>query len=675
LLLRLSEGLLFDYGLSQEEARRQFLKNPNDDSYYETIQNASILTACGGDIIVNAAEIRAERELRKKRNALLLALGEKFPYGSPESFFAAKGQVENSEIFREFIQAPKGAGLHLHLELAGNFTWLSEILVSQIWWDKLYTDINGSQWYMQPRDTANLFKASQILPRDANFLQKQIVVQAKDAWQSPDAWNVFFAIFERIENLFNYMPFLSLYLENLLIMFRDQGYQYLELKHSLGQKYDSKYNLSIAEELEIYQNLSDSILPFRLIITGDRHSSALQVLNTAQTQLPISSMVTAFDLVNEEDKGHSHVYHSNTSLAYASHKKKLILHGGETAFARDTNRVRVGATYDRDVYAPARNVMEALRLGAHRVGHNLAAGHDLLALRAYAASKTCAVVNPMSNSILRFQSDLRSHPGRLFCSAQAPFAISNDDNAALGTNPPTHDIFAIYISWGLDLAQLKAILMQSFTCATIPLNLAEFEARWQHWVSSITTFNDDDTVSVWTETDEHEFQRWSELHSTTFLHYCDQGVLIIPQMACRCFQGYTGPLCNQPITSYSHSTTHLFLLLVVVVVVVLGIFLFLFFSFQHSTRTLNKTTRSGSNPVITPTSSFASSSSSSSSFFRRFFLLQRQQDISYTTMASSSASSQSQRRSNNIVVSSSSNTTPSSHHLLQRQQQHDDGVV
>lgn len=548
--------VLVDY--DQEPSTAQTLFTSGDRTTYEALVNASLMLSCGGDEVMTPEEVRFEKHLRKMRNRMLLEL-EAFPYASPEAFFSHRTSIEGSALFGIFRRMPKGGSLHLHLSLAGNYTWVAETLVSS-WWDRLYVDPDTMAFWLSNRTA--LEPVSSFYDRDSRSLLALFQLPHIGSWQSTDAWDAFVRLHARIEHIFEYGPFLEAYIDSLLRLFQDDGYTYVELKQTLGGKYDDDGPWTITEELAMYDRIKRRApIAFELVVTGDRHRSAAELYDEAMTT--VDHDVLAYDVVNEEDRGHSHVEHFETFEALALAKIRLVLHSGETAFPRDTNRKRPLETYDADIYSPRRNVVAALQVGALRVGHNLASGRDVILARAYAASGTCTAVNPLSNAILRYQVDLRSHPAQTLCSANATLVISNDDNGALGTNPPTHDLLAAYISWGLDLAQLKAIFKYSLSpaCAVVhPTKLAslrdQFLIDWTAFVhrtsASLDDDDDDDSLDddslAWTPTDEAEHRRWADLHSAPLPQRCANGALVVPKFQCRCFTGYHGTHCEHPTT-------------------------------------------------------------------------------------------------------------------------------
>ncbi|KAJ8602525.1 hypothetical protein CTAYLR_001304 [Chrysophaeum taylorii] len=522
MFLLLVGAVLVEYDLPKARARF---------GVREAILNASQMLGCGVEL--SAREKALEKSLRIQRNELLLTPD--FPYGSPSAFYGAKERVEKSGLFGALHRMPKGAALHLHLELAGNYTWLAEVLVDK-YWENLYVNNNGSLNFRSGIPAKTMYPNA-----TARWLFDKITYTSHDdSWQSPRAWDQFDKSFGFIADLFDYLPMLEAWLANTLRMFSAAGYGSLELKYKYGGKYDDDGPVPVSREVEMYRELQNNILPFTVIAEIGRSQNQEKALEDAGSQLEFADVL---DLVDEEDKGHSYRYHRPTLEFAKSRGKVLVVHAGETSYAGATNRARPAPDpEDLDIYDTSLNVVEAVAAGAHRIGHGISAGHSHVVLQALAGSGTCVAVNPLSNLLLRFVPDLRSHSARQLCAHRVPFVISNDDNALFDTNPPTHDVVAAVVSWGLDLAQLKAILLASVSevCATTKIRQSDFEEAWDRWVETEPLVSSDDP-RVWSRGDELEWQRWADAKG----YDCENGVLVLPQGECRCFEGFDGRNCSR----------------------------------------------------------------------------------------------------------------------------------
>ena len=148
-----------------------------------------------------------------------------------------------------------------------------------------------------------------------------------------------------------------------------------------------------------------------------------------------------FDLVNEEDASLPLSAFAPMLLKVRRQypAMKLYIHGGESLSA--TNE----------------NLIDAYLLGAHRVGHglNLYRYPDLHAR--YAAREICLEVCPVSNQVLGYARDIRTHPATEYLKTGVPLALCSDDPAYMEKNTLTDDYFAAVVGWDLAVAELKQL--------------------------------------------------------------------------------------------------------------------------------------------------------------------------------------------------------------------------
>ncbi len=113
------------------------------------------------------------------------------------------------------------------------------------------------------------------------------------------------------------------------------------------------------------------------------------------------NFIRGFDLVGEEDAGHTLLYHSDSlieayNFSYNSNKSfRFDFHAGETNWPND-----VQPTQNGDNAATASNIYDAIVFKSHRIGHGLAyAKHP--ALLPYLKERDIAIeICPASNQIL-----------------------------------------------------------------------------------------------------------------------------------------------------------------------------------------------------------------------------------------------------------------------------------
>jgi len=63
--------------------------------------------------------------------------------------------------------------------------------------------------------------------------------------------------------------------------------------------------------------------------------------------------------------------------------------------------------------------------------------------------------------MLGYSPDIRQHPGLHFLRRGVPIVIGSDDPGTMGYDNITTDWYEIFMAWGLDLADLKTIAINS----------------------------------------------------------------------------------------------------------------------------------------------------------------------------------------------------------------------
>jgi adenosine deaminase len=80
---------------------------------------------------------------------------------------------------------------------------------------------------------------------------------------------------------------------------------------------------------------------------------------------------------------------------------------------------------------------------------------------------TCIECCPVSNFVLGYVLDLRCHPARRVLPAGLPVSISPDDPGFMGYEGVTLDYTYAFLSWDLDIADLKKLCLNSIQYGTL----------------------------------------------------------------------------------------------------------------------------------------------------------------------------------------------------------------
>jgi adenosine deaminase CECR1 len=122
-----------------------------------------------------------------------------------------------------------------------------------------------------------------------------------------------------------------------------------------------------------------------------------------------------------------------------------------------------GETHDRD----CQNLHDSILLGTKRIGH----GFQLFLfpyLQDLVKEKDiCIEVCPLSNMVLGYTKDLRTHPVSVMLSKGIQASISSDDPGLFGYEGVTLDYVYAAGAWMLDLRDLKKLSLNGIKYASI----------------------------------------------------------------------------------------------------------------------------------------------------------------------------------------------------------------
>ena len=102
----------------------------------------------------------------------------------------------------------------------------------------------------------------------------------------------------------------------------------------------------------------------------------------------------------------------------------------------------------------------------------------------------CIECCPVSNKILGYVHDLRTHPTRSLLSHGVKVSISCDDPGFFDVSGVTLDYLVAYLAWDLEIADLKQLCLNSIEFASVSqedkVKIREFfEMKWTIFLSYI----------------------------------------------------------------------------------------------------------------------------------------------------------------------------------------------
>lgn len=168
-----------------------------------------------------------------------------------------------------------------------------------------------------------------------------------------------------------------------------------------------------------------------------------------------TDMVIGFDMVNEEDFTPEidfflpQIYEAKAKAQAEGWEFKVYLHCGESN-ARSNNQL-----YD------------AILLDTKRIGHGFHLAYHPELQKIVKEKQMCIECCPVSNFLLGYVLDMRCHPARSFLHSGLPVSISPDDPGFMGYEGVTLDYVYAYLSWDLDIADLKKLCLNSIQYAAV----------------------------------------------------------------------------------------------------------------------------------------------------------------------------------------------------------------
>ena len=308
--------------------------------------------------------------------------------------------------------------------------------------------------------------------------------------ESHDIWKHFQHRFTLINDLGKYKKFFKEIMHEVLSKCAQQNIFVVELRHMFGMLFEvvdgEKKNISVEEELKLIQEVVDHIrkdvphFELKLITCG------LKIVGRPHIQKQIgfmlkgeqlSDLVTGFDLVNEED-------FTPPILDFINE----IMEGRQ----RDSKQkmpcfFHCGESHDRN----NQNIVEAIMTDSMRIGHGFQLFLHPYYQQLVREKDICIEACPVSNMLLGYVVDLRSHPVRFLLQKNLQVSISSDDPGFFGYDGVTMDYVLATLAWQLDLRDLKKLSLNGIKYASISeakkkhLTEEVFPKKWKEFIQLV----------------------------------------------------------------------------------------------------------------------------------------------------------------------------------------------
>ncbi|HKZ31358.1 MAG TPA: hypothetical protein VJ648_03270 [Vicinamibacteria bacterium] len=427
-------------------------------------------------LVLSPEEEAASRRLLALRRAEEARVGAYFPPAHSFLQGETKRLIDTSPLLGVMRRLPKGGILHLHGAAGGDFRWL---IAQATYRPDCYVFTGEGQ--SPVRGTLRLFAdppagdwrsvvALRDQAPDARAFDEELyqsITLGEQERGAPDIWEEFTNCFRRAWRLFDDPEVRAGHWRRMLDLLERENVQYVEFR---GWPADDAI---VADARRRGPDFAVKFIPVAGR-SGSRERAKGQLALTLAERERDPGLVAGFDLVEEEDESHSTLFFVEEILAARREAERrgfslpLFLHSGET------NR------------AESENLRDALLLGAPRIGHGLALARHPLLMEMVRERGVAVEVCPVSNQVLGYVPDLRSHPAVAYINAGIPVVISPDD-PGLTRHTFSHDYYEAFMAWELDLRELKQLAMNSLVYSAMDPEekqraLFVWRKRWAEFV-------------------------------------------------------------------------------------------------------------------------------------------------------------------------------------------------
>ncbi|MDW7690471.1 hypothetical protein R9C00_23070 [Flammeovirgaceae bacterium SG7u.111] len=488
---------------SQLAAQSVVLPKPTDKEQYIQLRNMLKATdsarAFDADVILSPTEQRVNQKLVALRKEMIA--GYKAQHFTPPAryFYQSQEYMLNTKLFGLLEKMPKGGIMHVHSSAMGDFHWIVDKAATQddcyvFWEENNEKYVKGQLQFFKKKDVPKGFESVKKLAKKHKGFKEELydllTFDERIDGDSVDIWLEFEHSFQRISGFTRYQPMFKAYHTDALKIMAADGAQHVEvreipigglydLNHEKGAYYTSDTIIRYWKDMEMEVQKEYPDFSLQIVYCFLRFMNNEQVLydleNAYRLRKQYPDFIAAYDLVAEEDAGHSTFHFLDTWMKIDSLNKvygtdmPLCLHDGESD------------------WESVDNLYDAFLLRSHRIGH----GFNLFkfsVLQDLARQNDVSIeISPLSNQILGYVRDLRIHPATYYMSQGIQISLSPDDPAIFGYRGITPDYWAAFIAWELDLKSLKKIARNALTYSNLPTDkkqaqLEVFEQKWQEWV-------------------------------------------------------------------------------------------------------------------------------------------------------------------------------------------------
>jgi adenosine deaminase CECR1 len=456
-------------------------------------------TSFENHLVLDSMESLLNVKLVKLRQHMNAGYKEKHFFPPARYFSQSKQHIEDTDLFKILRMMPKGGILHLHGAASGSAEWVVDQVTSDsnayVFWETPDGNfVKGQLNFYRPEEVPRGFvRGSELNKAISHFSDSLVSLLTFDESvnaDSVDIWGEFELAFQRIYGFVRYQPIFKNYFYHAFEQLVDDGIQHVELRGIFNELYDLQHPagyFNADSSIRYFQEAAQEIrqkepaFTLKIIYTGLRFRSKEDIedklVDAFKLRQRYPNFIAGFDLVAEEDQGHSTLYFLEDWMKMDSLQEiygvdmPLYLHDGESDW------VSVENTYD------------AVLLNSRRIGHGFNLFRFPNLIEEVKRKDICLEISPISNQVLGFIRDLRLHPGSTYLTRGVPCVISSDDPLIFDYQGLSYDFWEVFLAWELDLRKLKGLALNSLKYSALneqekEAALGHFNERWKNFVNT-----------------------------------------------------------------------------------------------------------------------------------------------------------------------------------------------
>ena len=440
-------------------------------------------------VVLTEEERQLDLRLAKWKAEAVSALGGRVP---GDLAFLTDERIWESTLYGFCEALPKGADLHVHGMTMLPFDELLAFVRSR---EELYIGTGEENRYRlfchaSPGEAAaDEMRVGDALERGVftreELLRQWTLLGGADA---QNIWDWFEGLFGRQGALAATQDLVEAYYVEAFRYYCRSGILHVEVRTELAGSPETAAAGAQAV-LRALDRVREEVPDFRVNVIGtglkalerdmDKTRALMENCVTVHNQVKDTrdpggprDFVTGFDLVNEEDASYPLTAYVGMLRGIMEKAPELVplLHAGES------------------VLPGSDNIIDAMLLGCRRIGHGLNLYRFPSLMEQVIRDGVCVEVSPVSNHMLRYVPDLRSHPAVEYLKRGVPVCLCSDDPGYMEHGTLTDDFFAAILCWDLGVAQIRQLCENSIRCST--LDASRREALMRAWEKQWACFLD-----------------------------------------------------------------------------------------------------------------------------------------------------------------------------------------